>query len=329
MLPRLTIGRIDLFLVDGPLEIGDRNMLPSRLSMWVPCATNRGGLPIPQLYERPYFSLFESLQDFFTHEWHFDVLDMLPLNAWNDERGAGSIVAVSYFLAASLWQTNLDYLAEEIKRIAFKDIRRPSIDINDRMHDRRQDLKTLQAEADMALTYLSEEAKIFSRQKVPRRTDASLDNAFSNILQDATELERFLMDTFQLLISSISILDAQASFEDAKRSTRLTQLATLYVPLSFITGIFGMNIKEINGGTPTAWQTVVGLVVIGACTAGALLLMTKFESRKESRKDRAKKYGMTKREFKAWEKKHAWANRYPGWRKNKSGSRESVNSHIA
>ena len=55
--------------------------------------------------------------------------------------------------------------------------------------------------------------------------------------------------------------------KEAARATLLTALAAIYLPLSLVTGIFGMNIKEINGGTPTFRACVICVVVIGLLTA--------------------------------------------------------------
>lgn len=96
---------------------------------------------------------------------------------------------------------------------------------------------------------------------------------YTNMFADAQKLEGFLMETFQLLMSTITVLDAQAGIEHAKRSARLTQLATIYVLLSFVTGIFGMNVKEINGSALPLWVSAVALVVVAVLTALILGIM--------------------------------------------------------
>jgi Mg2+ and Co2+ transporter CorA len=53
----------------------------------------------------------------------------------------------------------------------------------------------------------------------------------------------------------------------AQRATLLTILAVIYLPLTLVTGIFGMNIKEINGGTPLFWACLLGLLVVAGLTA--------------------------------------------------------------
>jgi len=50
------------------------------------------------------------------------------------------------------------------------------------------------------------------------------------------------------------------------QSTLLTLLAAIYFPLSLVTGIFGMNIKEIKGGGPPFWCCLVALGVLALAT---------------------------------------------------------------
>lgn len=70
------------------------------------------------------------------------------------------------------------------------------------------------------------------------------------------------METFQILMSSISVRDSQLSIEQSQRATRLTQLAFIYVPLSFVTGIFGMNVQEISATGLSIWVCFVTLAII-------------------------------------------------------------------
>lgn len=115
------------------------------------------------------------------------------------------------------------------------------------------------------------------------------------ILDEALELERFLMETFQLLLSSISIQDASLSVAQGKlsnqqalRATQLTLLASIYVPLSFVTGIFGMNLKELNGSSLPIWVFFATLVVAVAVTA-IIFLGLQMHSKKIQMKNDADK----------------------------------------
>lgn len=55
----------------------------------------------------------------------------------------------------------------------------------------------------------------------------------------------------------------------AQRATLLTVLAVIYLPLTLVTGIFGMNIRQIDSDTTELWTCLVGLAAIaGITTAG-------------------------------------------------------------
>ena len=53
----------------------------------------------------------------------------------------------------------------------------------------------------------------------------------------------------------------------AVRTAKLTQLAFIYIPLSFVTSIFGMNVRELSDPVPPIWVCVVTLVIVAAATA--------------------------------------------------------------
>lgn len=53
----------------------------------------------------------------------------------------------------------------------------------------------------------------------------------------------------------------------SRRATLLTLLAAFYLPLSFVTGIFGMNIKEFSDKAPPFYLCFEALFAIIAVTA--------------------------------------------------------------
>jgi magnesium transporter len=68
------------------------------------------------------------------------------------------------------------------------------------------------------------------------------------------------------LTACINLRDSDIMKTQARRATELTALAVIYLPLTLVTGIFGMNLTEINGGTPKWWTSVIALVILGAAT---------------------------------------------------------------
>lgn len=94
-------------------------------------------------------------------------------------------------------------------------------------------------------------------------------------LEDRLEVvSKTVNDEIQLFIASVSIRDSEIMREDSRvmkqqavRTSQLTTLAIIYLPLQLITGIFGMNIKEITGSGSTRWWTcVLAFPVLGLLT---------------------------------------------------------------
>jgi Mg2+ and Co2+ transporter CorA len=52
----------------------------------------------------------------------------------------------------------------------------------------------------------------------------------------------------------------------------LTWLAAVYVPLSFVTGIFGMNLRELNDSTLPVWVCLEVLGVVLLVTAAMVVV---------------------------------------------------------
>jgi Mg2+ and Co2+ transporter CorA len=195
-----------------------------------------------------------------------------------------------YILCSSLWETNLLHLDSAIRRISFHDLRDPKDSTNDELHNQREDLDYLRRFVGETLkwypgtltgyfstlsTYNQASSKELNRDPVSDPI-----HNLHRILGEAGMLQAFLIDTFQLLISSLSVRESKLSIEQAKlsnaqallgteqarRSAWLTQLASIYLPLSVVTGIFGMNLKEISESPPRFWWAVVVLVVLVMCT---------------------------------------------------------------
>jgi Mg2+ and Co2+ transporter CorA len=181
-----------------------------------------------------------------------------------------------HLLASSTWATNLRVLDRNIKCTGLEDIRRPSISINDALHDQRAELMQTLWHVSMTLKWLPPSVRT-ELDAVKGDLPASKyigypDVILRDVLEQASLLERFLMDSFTLLMSSISVLEATSIKEQARQGQMITRLAFLYVPLSFVTGIFGMNVREINGSPLPFWVPVASFLVVSVCTLGIYVL---------------------------------------------------------
>ena len=244
-----------------PYDILDKNSR-SFPTLRFPNSTSRGGVELPRLlfeYQDRH-SVFESLKIFCQHSWHRDALFGLysPIErtrlSYTLNRKAQVIPAYPfiYLWTSCLWEENLKRLKKDIKRISFREIRDPKLEINTELHDRREDLASLRDGLTETSTWAPPSVRSYFRCLAPDLVRDPIEH-LKHLAMAAAELQGFLMETFQLFMSSISVQDSRLSLEQsrlsieqARRGSRLTLLAFVYVPLSFVTGIFGMNIQQIN-----------------------------------------------------------------------------------
>lgn len=103
---------------------------------------------------------------------------------------------------------------------------------------------------------------------------------WERLIEETTKLEAFLMETFQLFMSSVSVQDSRLSINQARRGSQITLLALIYVPLSFVTGIFGMNIQQISGSGLNIWVCFVTLVPVIVLTVLIFFAVKYYGNRK-------------------------------------------------
>jgi Mg2+ and Co2+ transporter CorA len=87
-------------------------------------------------------------------------------------------------------------------------------------------------------------------------------------------LSQAINEEIQIVIGSVQVEDAQTMKRQTEWTVVLAVLAAIYLPMTLVTGIFGMNIKEINTDDtrPDKWWTIkVWLITFGA-TVGCVLL---------------------------------------------------------
>lgn len=237
-----------------------------------------------------HYSLFESLKSVFLHGWPRTVLFVYAKGP--NVQGANLAVLppspLCYILSNSISRTNFRYLSREITRISFQDIRDPDFKINEILHDRREDLYAFKNSLSETVVYVPTNVDNFllALQELvwPDQTwTLCMTDSHKRTLNDAVELKNFLMETFQLLLSSIGVQDAkmsvkqgQLSNQQSLRATQLTILASIYAPLSFVAGIYGMNLRQLNETGPSIWVFFVTLAVAGILT---VILYLGFELR--------------------------------------------------
>jgi len=174
---------------------------------------------------------------------------------------------IAFRLVMSTWKDGISYLAREMEYFWEQAIERPHVDHFTRLKVSKQYAETLQQ--DLAAWSMDMHGLLTPDQdQSGRRAMDELKDQLGQILAYKQEIG----DTFQLLIGAIAIKDseiqkeiAQESRLQARRSSALTALAAIYLPLSLTTGVFGMNVVEIEEGKPKCWAALavaIGLLVV-------------------------------------------------------------------
>ena len=83
------------------------------------------------------------------------------------------------------------------------------------------------------------------------------------VLEDVNKIIRLVREQMQTEIGLLSIQESRRSIDEAISVKRLTQLAFVFIPLSFVTSVFGMNVQEISGNGVKIWIFVVTSVIVG------------------------------------------------------------------
>lgn len=208
--------------------------------------------------------LFSALRKALNQPWIKSYLFATPV--MNDGKHAAIRAhPLLYILACELWPTNMQYLDRKIKGTSFGHIQNPQSDTDTKLHNFREDLDFLKTEIKKTLRFVpegledyfaSDEAwrSIDGESMRPKDTPLRL---LEQTAEDAVALEEFLTNSLNFLLASIAVQDSQ-------RAEMLTWLAAIYVPLSFVTSIFGMNLRELNDSTLPIWVCfeVLGVVLV-------------------------------------------------------------------
>jgi len=86
---------------------------------------------------------------------------------------------------------------------------------------------------------------------------------FKELLHRTESLGKFCVENMNLIMNSAMLMESQKTVERADDQRRLTVAAYLFLPLSLVSSLFGMNVKELGTGTQHIWLPGVILLPIG------------------------------------------------------------------
>ena len=93
-------------------------------------------------------------------------------------------------------------------------------------------------------------------QKAARAAEA-LDQDFHHLLERTQFLYARCHEEIGVLMNSIAIQESKRAIRQAERVEKLTFLAFVFVPMSFTSSFFGMNIKELGNDKVSIWAWVI------------------------------------------------------------------------
>jgi len=226
---------------------------------------------LPALFDQhhlnPIYDLFGLMKTSMRYGWLRDCLFVDTKTA--DGRHFAAIRAhpLVYVLIDAAWTQNLRHLTDVVKDISFENVEKPHTDAVMAMHELREDLDYAKGELAKAVRYAPPTlADYFERSASSKwyQRDAMPLVFLSEMQHDAAALDEFLTNSLNLLLATIALRDSQ-------RADMLTWLAALYVPLSFVTGIFGMNLRELNDSSLPVWICLEVLGVVLLVTAALVI----------------------------------------------------------
>ena len=85
-----------------------------------------------------------------------------------------------------------------------------------------------------------------------------LRSRYTSVLEAGNRHEQMMRDAIQVDVATLSLEESRRAIQQSKEISMLTRLAFIFIPLTFTTGVFGMNIKPFEGGAPMQrfWITI-------------------------------------------------------------------------
>lgn len=285
-----TDAKLDLFLVDNnqwhqKTVSGEYSALGRVIVRFPAYSKFSGGLAILLNPADNSCNLFNALMNCLHHIWSMAVL------LDNDIIAHPQILL--YVFTTATAEHSLRRLRSQIRQVSFHAIRTPGVAITDTLHDARENMANMRDSINEMFHNLGDSDRKLFEELSLRPGDVSMQDFMSrmdSLVARGKELHEFFFETLQIIGQTISIRDvqysmkqAEESLEQTKQATMLTRLAAIYLPLSVATGIFGMNLREINGSTPKVWMFIVTLVGLALFMVVSFIIPTYVDARREKR----------------------------------------------
>jgi hypothetical protein len=147
----------------------------------------------------------------------------------------------------------------EVLRISLEDIEKQSIDLSPtQLQERALHWRPLLGRFQLELRQLSRHVLAFAdflfeekgEINIPPSTKQRLDEVEMRIHDSLNLVEQ----GYQSLRAELQIAEARRSIEEAESVAKLTELAFLFIPLTFAASLFSMQIKELQSTPPASYM---------------------------------------------------------------------------
>jgi hypothetical protein len=162
--------------------------------------------------------------------------------------------ALQMVMAATAWQSNIGHLESRLSTLQLRAISNPTMHTFLPLTTLRRNLADLSnglSVARLGIVPGDYDRLGWIGEGESRRTHSW--RVLDELLERTDRLAEALGREIQLIIGSVQVRDSDNMKRQTDRTLLLTLLAAIYLPMTLVTGIFGMNISEINGGTPKYW----------------------------------------------------------------------------
>jgi len=168
------------------------------------------------------------------------------------------------------WSSSIERLSQHLSQRRSRALMQPSMDTYLPLVDLRRPILGMLDAVSAAIQDVPAFEKAYRRVYPIESPLLRYSLPWSDALQSANAglhaLQRELNDEIHLVIGAVTVQDSDTSKRQAERATLLTLVAAVYLPLTLVTSIFGMNIREIDGDLLTYRACLKALGVVLGCT---------------------------------------------------------------
>jgi hypothetical protein len=196
-------------------------------------------------------------------------------------------IVLQWLLTVSAWRANIRAFDHWLGGLSIEAVSNPSLKTFRPIPTLRKNVADLRYSLQREEYEIEDEARAaFAEfQKIVEYRVESLDSVLGTLLKDSEALIAKASNEMQMVIGSVTIQvrslnqydarshpchhrqDSDMMKRQSRRATLLTLLAAFYLPLTLVTGIFGMNIAEFDVEKPSFYLCFEALFAVVAVTA--------------------------------------------------------------